>query len=110
MSLKKFSQGILFGSLLGGGLGLLLAPRSGNATRKKLKSDVDDATQTTENLDRSLKNFQASLLNLKETANDVLPKVAQETKETLTAFQFQAQPRIDQIKEQMEKIKADLPQ
>lgn len=108
MSLKKIGQGLIFGSLLGGTLGLLFAPRSGNDTRKKWKNEVDDAISTTENLDDSLKQFQQALHHLKQTTESILPPIIDDTKEIIQAFQFQAKPRIDQINQQVDKIKEDL--
>lgn len=108
MSLGKFVKGLVFGATVGGTLGLLFAPRSGNATRQKLTKNLDDATQTTKELDTSLKRFQESLVHLKRTSQELLPTFKEETDKSLADFQFQATPRVDAIRRQSEKIKQDL--
>ncbi|MFC0234278.1 YtxH domain-containing protein [Vagococcus entomophilus] len=108
MSLGRFVKGLILGATVGGSIGLLFAPRSGNATRQKLARNLDDATQTTKDLDASLKNFQESLVHLKQTSQELLPTFKEETNKSLADFQFQATPRIKAIQRQSEKIKQDL--
>ncbi|MGX7198622.1 YtxH domain-containing protein [Enterococcus nangangensis] len=108
--IKNFLKGLLFGGSLGSLLGLLLAPVSGNETREKLKSQLDEASLTTLELEKSLKNFQRSAVQLKETVTTLLEPFAKETQQSLADFQFQAAPRIAQIQEQIAKIQAELPQ
>lgn len=106
--IKRFVKGLAFGAVAGTVAGLLFAPRSGEATREKLVTDVDDATRLSLDLNNSLQNFQASLVNLKETASELLPDFQKETEQALTDFQFQADPRIEEIKRQIEKIQATI--
>lgn len=107
--MKSFTKGILFGSVVGSLGGLLLAPRSGNDTRKKLAEELDEATELTQNLDASLRRFQGSLLHLKETADELVEPFVTGTQQDIEAFKFQAEPRIAQIQEQLEKIQAEVP-
>lgn len=41
MSKGKFAKGAFLGALIGASLGLLYAPATGDATRKKLKAEAD---------------------------------------------------------------------
>ncbi len=102
--MKGFLKGLLFGSLVGGTAGLFFAPRSGNETRKKLKKEIDEAAELNEALDESLKNFQESLTAVKQTAEELLVPFLDETDKAVRDFQFQAEPRIKQIEQQIEKL------
>ncbi len=44
-TIKNFITGALFGVILGGFLGLLLAPSSGSQTRVIMNQKINDATQ-----------------------------------------------------------------
>ncbi|WP_426097831.1 YtxH domain-containing protein, partial [Escherichia coli] len=48
--IKNFFKGLLFGAAAGTVGGLLLAPRSGNETRKKLIEELEEATTLTNDL------------------------------------------------------------
>ncbi|MGX7030744.1 YtxH domain-containing protein [Vagococcus zengguangii] len=117
--MAKFSKGILFGSLIGGALGLLYAPKSGKDLRQKFSSDVnqskdnmvnaiDTSVQNVNEMQQSLTDLNQSLANFKAVAQETLPKIASETKETIEAFKFQSKPRIKEIKQTTEQIKQHL--
>ena len=107
MSLGKFIKGVTFGTLAGGALGLLFAPTSGNQLRKKLTKEVDEATDLTLDLNDSLKNFQQAVSEVRATAKEILPVFNQDTKKMVADFKFQAEPRIKEIKIQVEKLQKD---
>lgn len=56
--IKNFFKGLLFGAAAGTVGGLLLAPRSGNETRKKLIEELEEATTLTNDLNNSLNHFK----------------------------------------------------
>ena len=101
--IKNFFKGLLFGAAAGTVGGLLLAPRSGNETRKKLIEELEEATTLTN-------DFKSALIETKETAESVIPAFQEAIKKDIEDFKFQAEPRITQINEQVEKLKADLPE
>lgn len=107
--MKKFVNGLFFGGFLGGLLALFLAPASGEKTREKLKAELEDANVSTQELEQSLKNFQKSLWELKETITHLWEPFKAETTQMLRDFEFQATPRINQIQASAEKLVADLP-
>lgn len=108
--IKQFAKGILVGGTLGGILGTFFAPRSGKETKQKLAAEMDEATAVTTELNDSLANFKESLTELKKTADELLPKTTIETEERLQQFKFQAEPRLNEITKQVDKIKSRLDQ
>lgn len=104
----RFIKGLAFGAVVGGAIGLLVAPRSGNETRRKLIDEVDEATDLTYDLSDSLNAFQASLATLKSTAAQVLPTFKEDTQKSVATYKFKAEPRIAEITKQMEKINQQL--
>ncbi len=71
--IKNFFKGLLFGVAAGTVGGLLLAPRSGNETRKKLIEELEEAATLTNDLNNSLNHFKSALIETKETAESVIP-------------------------------------
>lgn len=107
--IKNFLKGLIFGAAVGVTSGLLFAPRSGNETRKKLITEVDEATALTNELNNSFNHFKHALVETKETANSVIPAFQNAMKKDIENFKFQAEPRIAQIQEQVEKLSQELP-
>ena len=77
-SLEKFLMGALLGGAIGALLGLLLAPESGESTRKRLQSEAEDkykksAGFASETYDKSStavrEKYQSSVETLKDTAS-----------------------------------------
>ncbi|WP_165005434.1 MULTISPECIES: YtxH domain-containing protein [unclassified Enterococcus] len=107
--IKNFLKGLVFGAAVGTVGGLFFAPRSGNDTRKKLIQELDEATELTNELNNSLNHFKRALAETKETASTVIPEFQEAIQKDIEDFKFQAEPRIAQINEQVEKLTADLP-
>ena len=57
-----------------------------------------------------MENNTASLNEPEETANTLIPAFQESMKKDIENFKFQAEPRIAQIQEQVEKLTNDLPQ
>lgn len=105
-----FFKGILFGASLGTAAGLLLAPRKGEATREKLLTDTRDLVVLTDELNDNLIDFRHSLTTLKGTFQTLVPAFQAGVEKDIEEFRFQAEPRIQQIQSQLEKINQSLPQ
>ncbi|MGM0215416.1 YtxH domain-containing protein [Enterococcus sp. AZ109] len=105
-----FFKGILVGAGLGTVGGLLFAPRKGEETREKLVNDVRDIVQLTDELNDSLTEFRESLVELKENVNTIVPEFKAGLESDIEDFKFQAEPRIQQIQEQVELIQSHLPE
>ncbi|MGM0126094.1 hypothetical protein IGI37_003495 [Enterococcus sp. AZ194] len=108
--IKNFMKGLLFGSLTGAAAGLLFAPNSGKKTREKIISEIDETTDLTMNVNESLGRFKEALLVTKETAAELLPVFQNGVEKDLEDFRFQAEPRIAQIQEQINKLSDELAQ
>lgn len=106
--LKNFLKGLAVGSVIGGTLGLLFAPRSGKETRKKITDEVDDSTRLVNELQEGVENFNRSLENLKQTASETLPAFQKEMEQTLRRFQFQTEPRLKEIKNSIDTLNQHL--
>lgn len=76
MSVGKFLGGFIIGGAVGGVLGLLLAPRSGEETRQLL---VDESNQAYKHTEESVKELQtkanALMDEMQKKGEDLLRKV-----------------------------------
>lgn len=108
--IKNFVKGILFGAVAGTVGGLLLAPRSGNETRRKIIAEIDETTDLTMEVNDSLNHFKNALDNLVETAQELIPPFQKGIEKDVTAFQFQTAPRLEKINEHLEGMNAHLNQ
>lgn len=108
--MSKFAKGLLFGSIVGGIGGLLLAPRSGQETRKKITDELEDFSDKKQAFDDSLDNFKVSLSAFQEAVDVYVEPFVDGVTKDINKFQFQAEPRLAQIQEQTEKIQAELPE
>ena len=106
----SFFKGILFGAGLGTLGGLLLAPRKGEETREKLITNTRELVELTDELNDNLTDFRESLVTLKGTFDTLVPAFKSEVEKDIEEFRFQAEPRIQQIQAQIEKINQALPQ
>lgn len=105
-----FFKGILFGAGVGTLGGLLLAPRKGSETREKLIVNTRELVELTDELNDNLADFRESLATLKGTFDTLVPAFKSGVEKDIEEFQFQAEPRIKQIQEQLDKITQALPE
>ena len=106
----SFFKGILFGAGLGTLGGLLLAPRKGEETREKLITNTRELVVLTDELNDNLADFREYVTNLKETFDTLIPAFKSGVEKDIEEFRFQAEPRIQQIQEQIDKINQALPE
>ena len=104
-----FFKGLLFGAGLGTLGGLLLAPRKGEETREKLITNTRELVELTDELNDNLAGFRESLVTLKGTFDTLVPAFKSGVEKDVEDFRFQAEPRIQQIQAQLEKINQSLP-
>lgn len=107
--LKKFFRGLLFGAGVGSIAGLFFAPKKGSATREQLIEDTRGLVQQADELNDVLGDFKSSLQEVLSNVKTVVPEVQKEITDEIEDFKFQAEPRIQQIQEQLNKITSDLP-
>lgn len=108
--MKGFFKGLLFGSVVGGLGGLFLAPRSGKETQEKILDELDDWKFLTTDFNDKLATFKSSLADFQETAETTIPPFTEGLNKDIENFKFQAEPRLEQIQEQLEKIQSELPE
>ena len=108
--MKGFIKGLLFGSVVGGIGGLFLAPRSGKETQEKIADEIDDWRFLSDDFNEKLSTFKTSLEHFQETAESVIPPFVEGLNKDITNFNFQTEPRLAQMEEQLAKIQNELPE
>lgn len=106
----KFSKGILFGAFIGAASGLLLAPRSGKATRQKLIDELDDYSDLKKDFTDKLDQFKESAATLQAAVDTYVDPFINGLNQEIENFAFQTKPRVSQIQEQVEKLQSELPE
>lgn len=106
----SFFKGLLFGAGIGTLGGLLLAPRKGEETRERLITNTREIVVLTDELNDNLTDFRESVTNLKETFDTLVPAFKSDVEKDIEEFRFQAEPRIQQIQAQLDKINQALPE
>lgn len=105
---KSFLKGLFFGGALGGIGGLLFAPRKGAETLEKWAEPVQ---LTAAEIQTVQKDYQTVSENIKKTqaiSIERLPALQKSLEEEIRAFQFQAEPRIARINEQLKALQQNL--
>jgi cell division protein FtsX len=82
----------------------------GKKTREKIISEIDETTNLTLDVNESLAQFKEALIVTKETAAELLPVFQSGIEKDIENFQFQAEPRIAKIQEQIDKLSDELTQ
>jgi len=76
MCIGRFLTGFIVGSAVGGVVGILLAPRSGEETREMLVDKSEEVYQTTENSVKELQSKATEVMdNIQKKGDDLLSKV-----------------------------------
>ena len=108
--MKGFFKGLLFGSAVGGIAGLLFAPHSGKDTQQKIVDEIDDWKYIADDFNEKLDHFKTSLNDFQATVEETIPPFVEGINKDITNFQFQTEPRLEQIQEQLDKIQQELPE
>lgn len=108
LSGKKVIKGLLFGSLVGGATALLFAPRSGKETKELITKEVDDTIKLVTDVKNSAQDVQTNIANLEDVTNELLPEFIEGTQKSLERFEFRSKYRINDIKNQIEKINTEM--
>lgn len=102
MNKKKKFGGFLAGALVGAGVGLLFAPKSGDETRKELKAKLDDMVKQAKEIDLDeVKNeFDAKVKDIKSQLEDLdKEKVLDFAKTKGAELKVKAEELVDLAKE-----------
>lgn len=105
---KKFIKGLVIGSIVGGSAALLLAPRSGKETRKKLQDEIDETIQLFMNVKNGAEEVQTNASQLQDLADTLIPDFIEGTEKSLERFKFKSKYRLEDIKKQLTKIESEI--
>ena len=108
LSGTKLIKGLLFGSILGGSAALLFAPRSGKETKELITKEVDDTVKLITAVKNSATDVQTNIAHLENLTNELVPDFIDGTQKSLDRFEFRSKHRIDDIKNQIEKINTEM--
>ena len=113
--MRSFMEGIVFGTVVGGLLGLLNTPRSGKENRAKAKAYLEDNTLAVEDLNESVQGLRKAIQSLTNEGLASVNAVSEEVTKSIESFTQQAQPRINRINDKlailtddMEKVEASM--
>lgn len=105
-----FGKGLLMGAVLGTAYVLLTTEKTGKERQQGIADYFKDLTHQINNVSDSVKEFQSALVNLKQEVEQTLKPTIADIQQSVTDFEFQAQPRLEQINETTEQLQKDLEQ
>ncbi|MCI1903836.1 MAG: hypothetical protein LKJ03_07120 [Enterococcaceae bacterium] len=104
MNWKKFGKGLLIGGSLGGGLGLLLSPNNSHPHLNGLIREVDETASLVKQIAANVSKLDRSVLQLKSAIDQFGKPFPKEIQKSIAAFQFQAEPRLVEIRKTADKV------
>lgn len=99
--MKDFSQGLMFGAVVGGLMALLNTPHSGMENRKKLKAYIEVNTESFEELSNDLNQLRGALMRLADEGMGVVNTASQEITASVQDFTEKNEPRFRRVAEQV---------
>ena len=106
--MRSFMEGIVFGTVVGGLLGLLNTPRSGKENRAKAKAYLEDNTLAVEDLNESVHGLRKAIQSLTNEGLASVNAVSEEVTKSIESFTQQAQPRINRINDKLAILTDDM--
>lgn len=106
--MRSFMEGIVFGTVVGGLLGLLNTPRSGKENRAKAKAYLEDNTLAVEDLNESVQGLRKAIQSLTNEGLASVNAVSEEVTKSIESFTQQAQPRINRINDKLTILTDDM--
>ncbi|WP_124059407.1 YtxH domain-containing protein [Vaginisenegalia massiliensis] len=106
--MSKFGQGLLFGSVIGGIVALLNAPKKGEETRQDLKLYLDQTRTDVDDVRFKVDNLKVAIERL---SKEGLPQAQSAVKDLQTAIQHfseESKPRINRVMNQVETLQTDI--
>lgn len=105
---KGFFKGLLFGGLVGGFGGLLFAPQKGKKTREEFAEPLHLMSDDVQSVKKDYQTVIEKADELQDLAKTLIPDFQKSMEKSVRAFEFQAEPRIARINEQLSVIQAHL--
>ena len=106
--MRSYMEGIVFGTVVGGLLGLLNTPRSGKENRAKAKAYLEDNTLAVEDLNESVQGLRKAIQSLTNEGLASVNAVSEEVTKSIESFTQQAQPRINRINDKLAILTDDM--
>lgn len=105
---KKFIKGLVIGGVVGGTAAILLAPRSGKETRKKIQDEIDDTLQLIMDIKTSADDVNTNAWQLQSLTETLIPEFVDGTEKSIERFKFKSKYRLEDIKNQLAKIESEI--
>ncbi len=105
--MKLFTQGLFFGLGVGGLIGLLNTPNSGDENRRRLQVYINENKASVDDLSKDLKGLQQSLTDLSEQGIAVANTATKDLTHSVTEFAQKNQPRIKRVVDSVSKLTED---
>ncbi|MGP6146830.1 YtxH domain-containing protein [Jeotgalibaca sp. A122] len=102
--MKDFTQGLLFGVIVGGLVTLLNTPRSGKENRVRLQEYIEDNTESFEVLNEDLVRLKASINRLTTEGLGVVNTATQEITASVEDFTAKNEPRIRRVTDRLTEL------
>ncbi|SJZ52857.1 Gas vesicle protein [Pilibacter termitis] len=109
MSMKNFGKGLIFGAVVAGVATLLTNRNKGEENRKFLTDFIDEVKNEVEQGVITTTTIRLQSEEVKKQVATALQPAMRDIQKSIKDFQFQAEPRITQIQEQIETIQEHLP-
>ena len=106
--MRSFMEGIVFGTVVGGLLGLLNTPRSGKENRAKAKAYLEDNTLAVEDLNESVQGLRKAIQSLTNEGLASVNAVSEEVTKSIESCTQQAQPRINRTNDKLAILTHDM--
>lgn len=103
-----FGKGLVIGAVIGTAYVLLTSQKTGKQRQEGVANYFGDLTHATNDVSKNVKEFQRAMANLKQEIELTLKPTVTDIQQTVQDFQFQAQPRLDQLQATSEQLQDDL--
>lgn len=99
--MRKFIEGLLFGSMLGGVFALLKNPNTGKENREILKTYLNDTAASMRSLEASLKSSQSALTGLATEGTKTVKLLQEELLPVINDFKHISTPHFNRMQERL---------
>ncbi|CZQ91861.1 Hypothetical protein Tpal_1475 [Trichococcus palustris] len=106
--MRSFTEGLLFGAVVGGLVALLNTPNNGKENREKIKEYLDDTTLAVADLNESLNGLRESVNTLTNQGLAVATQFTDDVTKSVENFTLSTQPRINRINESLNTLTEDM--
>jgi gas vesicle protein len=105
--MPKFRHGLVLGAIVGTAVALLTAKKTGADRQRDTAAYLNDVTSAVQDVSASAGKLQTALGHLLTQLQTTVPTVQKQVERDIADFQFQAQPRLNQINETLTTLQAD---